>query len=569
MGIQASGSFDRTIRLWECSSLRTLKEFKGHNAFVNCLAFSPDGRRLASGGNDCNVRLWDVTSGGEVKKLKGHTSRVNCLHFTSDGLWLASCSNDRTVKIWDAQQLKEAFVFQGHTDRIRCLAFSPDKKTVATGSDDQTIRVWNIYSKTGFAITPEFGSSVTCLTFSADGKWMASGCDDCTVKLWDTSSWALQKTMNIVGKITSVSFDLHGHLAISSNKGAISIFQRHPQTNNWFLKWSTHRMLPTASKAHLDEVNALSQQNKRLLMQRGVHIESKPQTGLLKIITDGMDRKIVNDRASEAVVKIQNITKEIEALFNPLAPKAKDAFIQELQSLALLLESLRNPDIKFPQVQETAKKIADKVHSFYNFVIETSETNHLDKEILLIAIKDLEELLVDSTSPDYYQIIRKSPELSHEKEITKPLAIPLGNTSTGEIPSKLAGSTTKTTLKPGPETVVLSTYDYVYGSGSTPNRRITFVRSNPNEPLVAEVTNLLSKSIITRIPAKEIRVEVESTSTKVEAFIAGRYIKPDQRLSSLSISEQNSLLETVNRGGPRKVEVTDDPPTQLRIYDPR
>jgi hypothetical protein len=69
------------------------------------MAFSPDGRHLASGSDDKTVKVWEMATGKEVLALKGHDGLVTCVAFHLDGQLLASASTDGTVKLWDATAL--------------------------------------------------------------------------------------------------------------------------------------------------------------------------------------------------------------------------------------------------------------------------------------------------------------------------------------------------------------------------------------------------------------------------------------------------------------------------------
>jgi WD40 repeat protein len=67
--------------------------------WVDALAFLSDGQKLASGSHDKTVRLWNTVTGQETQKLEGHSDIVYDIALSPDGKLVASGSKDKTIRI--------------------------------------------------------------------------------------------------------------------------------------------------------------------------------------------------------------------------------------------------------------------------------------------------------------------------------------------------------------------------------------------------------------------------------------------------------------------------------------
>ena len=56
----------------------------GHTHQVSSVAFSPDGTHIVSGSYDKSVRVWDASTRAELKVLNGHTQYVNSVAFSPE-----------------------------------------------------------------------------------------------------------------------------------------------------------------------------------------------------------------------------------------------------------------------------------------------------------------------------------------------------------------------------------------------------------------------------------------------------------------------------------------------------
>ncbi|KAM0792292.1 protein with putative role during mitosis [Microbotryomycetes sp. NB124-2] len=121
----------------------------------------------ATGSRDKSIRLWDAQSGQCLKTLVGHDNWIRALEFHPSGKFLLSASDDKTIRVWDLETGRCTKTIEAHAHFVTCMAWgrrlAPRGATagangmvngtdggteampinvVATGSVDQSVKIW-------------------------------------------------------------------------------------------------------------------------------------------------------------------------------------------------------------------------------------------------------------------------------------------------------------------------------------------------------------------------------------------------------------------------------------------
>ena len=126
----------------EQRTLLVCKQLEGHSKSITSLALSKNGSLIATGSADKTIKLWETTTGLLVNTLTGHFHHVNTVVFSSDNL-LASGSLDKTVRIWNTNTGAVVHILIGHAFEVQAVAFSWTR-LLASGSVDGEVCLWSI-----------------------------------------------------------------------------------------------------------------------------------------------------------------------------------------------------------------------------------------------------------------------------------------------------------------------------------------------------------------------------------------------------------------------------------------
>lgn len=214
----ASGSDDKTVKIWDLKHKKEVRTFRGHLGKVYAVAISPDGQSIVSGSDDKTIKIWDLNTGKEIRTLNGHQGIVTSVAISPDGQTIVSGSYDRTIKIWDFKTGKEIHTLNAHLGEVLSVAISPDGEKIASGSADRTIKIWHL--KTGKEILTISGhaADVNALAISSNGQMLLSGSDDKTIKLWNLNTGKAIRTFEgHLADVNAIAFSPNGEYIASGS----------------------------------------------------------------------------------------------------------------------------------------------------------------------------------------------------------------------------------------------------------------------------------------------------------------------------------------------------------------
>jgi len=217
--VLVSGSEDGSIKLWripeheEKEEMQQYQEcfetFEGHTGGVWALC-ELEKKIIASGSFDKTVKLWRPSRGGCIRTLVGHSNSVRGVVSLGRRRLLASCSADKTIRFWNRATGQCLHSFLAHPSAINCIIKLSSEKWCSSrcgGSDvivapavssasfvsaswDGSIRGWSETGECLFCCGEGEGEfalpssdSVTCVAQLSDGC-IASGCANGVIEIW-------------------------------------------------------------------------------------------------------------------------------------------------------------------------------------------------------------------------------------------------------------------------------------------------------------------------------------------------------------------------------------------------
>jgi WD40 repeat protein len=212
-----SGSWDKTIKVWDTKTGKCLKTLREHTDNISSLLLYKDGKKIISGSWDKTIKVWDIKTGECLKTLKGHSDKISSLSMSDKrNNIIISGSWDKTIKIWDIETGKCIETLTGHEDEVSCVVINNAGNIVISSSGDKNIKIWNIYKGECIKTLSGHIDYVCCVAVNKNEDKIVSGSRDKIIKVWDINTGMCIKSIEgHSGSVSSIVVSKKGERIIS------------------------------------------------------------------------------------------------------------------------------------------------------------------------------------------------------------------------------------------------------------------------------------------------------------------------------------------------------------------
>ena len=234
-----SGSRDRKVIVWKLNldtpeeildsegksteERRVGKPFRsmqGHSHFISSLALSRDSKHVVSASCDKTLRLWDLNTFRTMQLFKGHEKDVLSVGFSEDNRIIYSGSMDRTLKYWNTAGKCQLTVtdFGGWVSCMTTIR-SNKQSLLAVGSGDNQVRIYDKDAKYTNGISQGFDYGVVSIASDEDGEFLFCGEKNGMIRVnsvQDDGKSELKNSIDVNADINAISFENKYYMAITS-----------------------------------------------------------------------------------------------------------------------------------------------------------------------------------------------------------------------------------------------------------------------------------------------------------------------------------------------------------------
>eukprot|EP00054_Salpingoeca_dolichothecata_P026946 m.194844 g.194844 ORF g.194844 m.194844 type:complete len:467 (-) comp25814_c0_seq2:92-1492(-) len=167
---------------------KLMRVISGHLGWVRAITVEPNNEWFATGSGDRTIKIFDLASGTLKLTLTGHISTVRGLAVSPRHPYLFSCGEDKQIKCWDLEYNKVIRHYHGHLSAVYCMSLHPTLDILCTGGRDSTVRIWDMRTKSQIHCLTGHSNTVGTLVTNASDPQIISGSHDSTIRLWDLAA---------------------------------------------------------------------------------------------------------------------------------------------------------------------------------------------------------------------------------------------------------------------------------------------------------------------------------------------------------------------------------------------